>query len=46
MAEDITVDVGPRRDKRNSVQVYVAADFGATRMWEEAVVEVLCDETK
>lgn len=46
VASDITVDVGPRRDKRNSVQVYVAADFGASRMWEEAVVEVLCDETK
>lgn len=46
IASEIEVDVGPRRDKRNSVQVYVAADFGATRMWDEAVVEVLCDETK
>lgn len=46
VADDIMVDVGPRRDKRNSVQVYVCASFGAVRMWEERVVEVLCDETK
>lgn len=46
VADDIMVDVGPRRDKRNSVQVYVCASFGATRMWEEQVVRVLCDETK
>lgn len=45
IADDITVDVGPRRDKRNSVQVYVCASFGATRMWEEKVIKVLCDET-
>jgi hypothetical protein len=46
MSEEINTDVGPRRDKRNSVQVYASADFGATRMWEEGVVEVACDETK
>jgi hypothetical protein len=46
VAKEFESDVGPRRDKRNSVQVYVCADFGAARMWEEAVVEVLCDETK
>lgn len=46
VAEDIVTDVGPRRDKRNSVQVYACASFGATRMWEEKVVEILCDETK
>lgn len=45
-AEEVNTDVGPRRDKRNSVQVYASADFGAVRMWEEGVVEVLCDETK
>lgn len=44
-AQDIMVDVGPRRDKRNSVQVYVCGSFGATRMWEEKVIQVLCDET-
>lgn len=42
---EITVDVGPRRDKRNSVQIYVSASFGATRMWEEKVLKVSCDET-
>lgn len=46
VGSEIETDVGPRRDKRNSVQVYACATFGATRMWEEAVVEVLCDETK
>ena len=42
---EITVDVGPRRDKRNSVQVYVCGSFGATRMWEEKVLRIKCDET-
>lgn len=43
---EIKVDVGPRRDKRNSVQVYVCGSFGSTRMWEEKVLRVKCDETK
>lgn len=42
---DILVDVGPRRDKRNSIQVYVCMTIGATRMWEEKVLKVNCDET-
>lgn len=42
---EIKVDVGPRRDKRNSVQVYVCASFGSTRMWEEKVLRIKCDET-
>jgi hypothetical protein len=46
IGEDIVVDVGPRRDKRNAVQIYVCATFGASRMWEEKVIEVACDETK
>mgnify|MGYP003335075054 CR=1 FL=1 len=41
---DITVDIGPRRDKRNATQVYVSASFGATRMEEEKVVEIICAE--
>ena len=45
IADDIMVDVGPRRDKRNSVQIYVCASFGSSRMWEEKVIRVLCDET-
>ena len=45
IADEVNVDVGPRRDKRNSIQVYVCGSFGGVRMWEEKVVEVLCDET-
>jgi len=45
LADELTVDIGPRRDKRNSVQVYVTGSFGAVRMWEEKVIECLCDET-
>lgn len=44
-AQEIAVDVGPRRDKRNSIQVYACGSFGSTRMWEEKVWQVLCDET-
>lgn len=45
VANEVMVDVGPRRDKRNSVQVYVCGSFGATRMWEDKVIKILCDET-
>lgn len=41
---EIKVDVGPRRDKRNSVQVYVCGSFNSTRMWEEKVLRIKCDE--
>lgn len=43
---EVEVDVGPRRDKRNSVQVYVSMSFGGSRMWEEKVLRVKCDETQ
>ena len=46
IGEEIKVDVGPRRDKRNSVQVYCSGMFNATRMWEAKVYEIKCDETK
>ena len=46
VADEVNVDVGPRRDKRNSVQVYVCGSFGSSRMWEEKVIKCLCDETK
>lgn len=45
VADEVMVDVGPRRDKRNSVQVYVCGSFGGVRMWEEKVRKVQCDET-
>jgi len=44
VSQEPMVDVGPRRDKRNSVQVYVSLGIGATRMEEEKVVEILVDE--
>lgn len=46
MAQDIMTRVTERADKNYCVQVYVNASFNATRMWEEQVVEVLCDEAK
>lgn len=45
VSQEPGVDVGPRRDKRNSVQVYVTLGIGATRMEEEKVVEIKVDET-
>ena len=45
VSQDPMVDVGPRRDKRNSMQVYVTMGIGATRMEEEGVVEIKVDET-
>jgi hypothetical protein len=41
---DINVDIGPRRDKRNSTQVYCSASFGAVRMEENKVLEIKCAE--
>lgn len=40
---DITVDIGPRRDKRNSQQVYVSQVIGAVRI-EDGVVRLDIDE--
>jgi len=42
---DVNVDIGPRRDKRNSTQVYCSASFGSVRMEEEKVLEIKCDES-
>lgn len=44
VADDVTVDVGVRRDKRNSAQVYVCGSFGGSRMWEEKVLRIKCQE--
>ena len=38
--EDLTVSVDRRADKRNSMQVYYRAVFGAVRMEEERIVQV------
>lgn len=41
--KDISVDIGPRRDKRNSQQVYVCMVIGAVRI-EDGVVRMDIDE--
>lgn len=41
---NVEVDIGPRRDKNNSIQVFYSMDIGATRMEEKKVVEVACVE--
>lgn len=45
LGQDVMVDVGPRRDKRNATQIYVCGTWDAVRMEEERVIEILCDET-
>lgn len=44
VAENINVKIDERPDKRYSYQVYSTATFGSTRMWEERVIQILCDE--
>ena len=41
---EINAEIGPRRDKRNSTQVYVSGSFGAVRMEENKMYEIECDE--
>jgi len=43
-AAEINAEIGPRRDKRNSTQVYVSASFGAVRMEENKMYEIECNE--
>lgn len=40
--QDITVDIGPRRDKRNATQVYAVLSLGGVRIEDEQVVEIAC----
>jgi hypothetical protein len=44
LGKDLTVDVGPRRDKRNIPQIYIKMAFNASRMWGEQVARVNCQE--
>lgn len=46
VGEDIKTKIDQLPTKQYSVQVYSEATFGATRLWEEKVIEILCDETK
>ncbi len=42
---DITTKIAERADKSHAMQVYVKGTFGATRIEEKKIVEILCDET-
>jgi hypothetical protein len=42
--EELKLRITERADKNYSIQVYSELTAGATRMWEEAIVEVACDE--
>ena len=44
VGKDLMTKIEPRADKSYSVQIYVCATFGATRMEEAKVVEILCSE--
>lgn len=46
IGKEISSRVDNRPDKNNSAQPYIGMGFGATRMWEEAVIKVRIDETK
>jgi len=39
---ELFVDIGPRRDKKVSTQVYVMDMVGSTRLEEEGVIEIQC----
>lgn len=43
-AQEVEVDIAPRKDKRNATQVYVCGSFGSIRMDEGKVVEILASE--
>jgi len=44
MGKELQVDIGPRRDKRNATQVYLCASLAATRIEDEQIVEIACNE--
>lgn len=44
MWNDITTRITERDDKNYSTQIYVCGTFGATRVEEGKVIEILCDE--
>ena len=45
VGKDVTSRIDERADKSYSTQVYYCASFGATRMEEEKVVQIICDES-
>ena len=40
MGSNIVTDIGPRRDKRNLIQIYVAMSIGSVRVNEQKVVTI------
>ena len=44
IAKDIVTDIGVRRDKSLSTQVYATMGIGSARIDEDKVVEILCTE--
>jgi len=44
MGMELKTDVGPRRDKRNSMQVYVSGVHGAVRIEDAGVLRIIADE--
>jgi len=44
-AEALFVDIGPRRDKSMAIQVFSSGSFAGVRVEDEAVVEVIIDES-
>mgnify|MGYP003110312849 FL=1 len=44
IGKDITAKISERDDKSYSTQVYYCMDLGATRMEEEKIVEIACQE--
>ena len=45
VGKDVMSRIDERSDKSYSTQVYYCATFGATRMEEEKVVQIDCDES-
>ena len=41
---DVQTSIDRRADKRNSWQVYITATYGATRLQEKKVVQILCHD--
>lgn len=44
LGKDVTAKIDPRPDKSYSTQIYYCSTFGASRMQEEMVVEIACNE--
>jgi len=44
IGKDIKAEITQRPDKSYATQVYYCASFGATRMEEAKVIQVLCNE--